>query len=299
MRTRPATTIGAAAARILEQRGRGRVIAVFARSFYLEFAAGLVCVGPTDFGPGPMHLLVDVDEPGEAAEGVALGDPAAVGGDRLRVGGAGFDFAGLAPWRAPRPGPPSRRALARGLELLAVAVERRSPVGLGVLVGGLCRGETLSGGSLDPLLAPAADPIAAFTAWAGAGGRDPVPDASRLVGLGPGLTPSGDDFLAGFLVALRRLGRGGIADAAARIVVPLAATATNSIAAAHLAHAAEGETAARFVDLFDRIAAGDDAAAFLDRVAAVGHTSGWDGLAGMVAAGVAVLGRSAPPRPTT
>ena len=40
--------------------------------------------------------------------------------------------------------------------------------------------------------------IAAFTAWARTGGGDPVPDASRLVGLGPGLTPSGDDFLAAF-----------------------------------------------------------------------------------------------------
>lgn len=288
MRTRPVTTIGVAAARVLAPGGRGRVIAVFARSFYLDFGGGLVCVGPTDFGPGPMHLLADVDDGRELTAGVATGSVAEVRGARLRVGGTVFDFAGLSPWRAPRPGPLTMQALARGLDRLATAVERRAPVGLGVLVADLCRGATPSTARLDPFLAPAAAAIAAFAAWARAGGGDPVPDASRLVGLGPGLTPSGDDFLAGFLVALRRLGRGGLADRVAAGVVPLAATATNAIAAAHLAHSAEGEMAARLVDLLDRLAAGDVSDALLDRVETIGHTSGWDGLAGMVAAAAAI-----------
>lgn len=299
MRTRPVTTIGAAAARILESGGPGLVIAVFARSFYLDFGGGLLCVGPTDFGPGPMHLLVDVESPGDVTEGIAIDDGAIACDHLLRVAGTAFDVSRLTPWRAPRPEPLSTRALARGLDRLAEAVERRTPVGLGVLVAGLCRGDTPSAARLDPFLAPAAAPIAAFAAWARAGGSEPVPDATRLVGLGPGLTPSGDDFLAGFLTALRRLGRGDLADAAARVVVPLAATATNSIAAAHLLHAAEGEMAARLIEVLDRIAAGGDTEELLDRVETIGHTSGWDGLAGMVAAAGAVLDRGGRARPTT
>lgn len=299
MRTKPVTTIGAAAARILEAGGPGRVLAVFARSFYLDFGGRLVCVGPTDFGPGPMHLLVDVVGPDDATEAVATGDGAVVRGRLLRVAGTAFDASHLTPWRAPPPEPLSPPTLAQGLDRLAAAVDGRSPVGLGVLVAGLCRGEALSATRLDPFLAPAAGVIAAFAGWARAGGAEPVPDATRLVGLGPGLTPSGDDFLAGFLVALRRLGRGDLADAVARVVVPLAATATNSIAAAHLAHAAEGEMAARLVDVLDRIAAGGDAEGLLDRVETIGHTSGWDCLAGMVAAAAAILGRGGSPRPTT
>lgn len=299
MRTRPVTTIGAAAARLLEGGGSGRVVAVFARSLYLEIGGGLVCVGPSDFGPGPMHLLVDVQAGDEATDGIAIGDVVDVRDRRPCIAGTRFDLDGLVPWRAPPPGPVSRAALARGLDRLAETVERRGPVGLGVLVAALCRGVAPTVDRLDPMLAPAVVPIAALVAWARAGGTTAVPDVSRLVGLGPGLTPSGDDFLAGFLLALRRLGHDAAADALAGVVVPLAAIATNAIAAAHLGHAAEGEAAARVVDVFDRIAAGDAAAPLLDRVETIGHTSGWDTLAGAVAAAAAVVGRGASPLPTT
>ena len=45
----------------------------------------------------------------------------------------------------------------------------------------------------------------------------PIPaEAAALIGLGPGLTPSGDDFIGGMLIALRMLGKHGAADAVAR-----------------------------------------------------------------------------------
>ena len=37
-------------------------------------------------------------------------------------------------------------------------------------------------------------------------------EAEQLIGLGPGLTPSGDDYFGGMLVALRLTGRGVQAD---------------------------------------------------------------------------------------
>lgn len=299
MPRRAATTIGADAARLLEAGGEGRVVAVFARSLYLEIGGGLVCVGPADFGPGPMHLLVDADEGDAATAGIAIGDAGAVRGSVLDVAGVGFDIAGLVPWRAPPPPPFSAATLARGLDRLASAVAERTPAGIGVLVADLCRGTAPSPDRLDRMLAPAAAPIAALVAWARAGGRGAVPDVARLVGLGPGLTPSGDDFLAGFLVALRRLGHADAADALASVVLPFAATATNTIAAAHLAHAAAGEAAARLVDVLDRIAVGDVGADLLGRVETIGHTSGWDTLAGLTGAAAAVVGRGLEPPPTT
>ena len=45
-------------------------------------------------------------------------------------------------------------------------------------------------------------------------------DAAQLIGLGPGLTPSGDDYLGGVLVALRALGRDAQADALWRWLEP-------------------------------------------------------------------------------
>lgn len=298
MRTRPATTIGAAAAGLLAGGGEGRVIAVFERSVYVAFAGGLVCVGPSDFGPGPLHLLASFDGVGALGDHLAVGDAATVRGTVLRVADFGFDVAGLAPWRPAPPAPLDPADLALGLDRLARAVERRVPVGLGVLVEGLCRGQGAGGARLEPLLRPAAPVIAALADWACTGGHgDAVPDPTALVGLGPGLTPSGDDFLAGFLVALRRLGRGEAADTLAAVVAPIAARATNTISAAHLALAAEGEISARLIDVLDRIAAGGDCEALLDRVEAIGHTSGWDGLAGLVAGAAAVVDRALRGRP--
>jgi hypothetical protein len=297
MNPRPVTTIGDAAARILAGTGEGRVFAVFGRSFYVDFGGGLVCVGPPDFGPGPSHLLAAFDDVAAWTDRLEPGDPATSLGGVLAVAGLGLDFSGLVPWRAAPPAPLRPADLATGLDRLAEAVARRRPVGLGVLVGDLCRGARPAATALDPFLAPAAAMIAALgdrIRHAAPEAPFAVPEPTGLVGLGPGLTPSGDDFLAGFLIALRRLGRGDHAEALAASVVPLAARATNAISAAHLAHAAAGEISARLIEVLDRIAAGGDAEALLDRVETIGHTSGWDCLAGMVAAAAAMIGRPVP-----
>jgi len=85
----------------------------------------------------------------------------------------------------------------------------------------------------------------------GAAGRRPaaaaattaLAAAARLVGLGPGLTPAGDDFLCGLLAALRCVGQRGRAAAFAeefRAALPSLLASTNAISAASLGCAAEG-----------------------------------------------------------
>lgn len=110
-----------------------------------------------------------------------------------------------------------------------------------------------------------------------AGHPAPVPiDApvTDLVGLGPGLTPAGDDVLAGMLVALHH------ADARRRLaaqILPLAAQRTTALSTTLLNHAAEGYTLPALIDLADSVAGHAPAGALPDVVARlmeVGHSSG-------------------------
>ena len=106
-----------------------------------------------------------------------------------------------------------------------------------------------------------------------------------LLGLGPGLTPSGDDFLGGAMIALAALGEPGRARRLADLILPSAAHLTGKISVAHLACAAKGEGAAALHGALAVLARPEPGAmgtalAAIDRI---GHCSGWDGLAGAVA----------------
>jgi hypothetical protein len=101
-------------------------------------------------------------------------------------------------------------------------------------------------------------------------------EAQQLIGLGPGLTPSGDDYLGGMLVALRLTGRSMQAEGLWRWLQPRLKARTSAISAAHLAAAAAGEAH----EALHRVLGGDPDLEGLD---GVGHCSGWDALAGAVA----------------
>ena len=62
----------------------------------------------------------------------------------------------------------------------------------------------------------------------------PPEAVGRLLGLGPGLTPSGDDYLAGCIAALRMLGDAPAADALWSEVERQAPAATSALSLAHL-----------------------------------------------------------------
>lgn len=124
-----------------------------------------------------------------------------------------------------------------------------------------------------------------------------VDTAERLVGLGPGLTPSGDDMLAGLLLALRLFGgalKGGrgavaLADWLAAAVTSYADTRTTSVAATLLHCAARGEAAAEVSAALRAIAGHEAVGPALGRLFSVGHTSGVDLACGLLAGGLACL----------
>lgn len=123
--------------------------------------------------------------------------------------------------------------------------------------------------------------------------------ADRLVGAGPGLTPAGDDLLAGFLAGARLLEDtlpGGkarrcaeLGAAVADVVVPVAPERTPALSAALLGHASRAEMAAPAAKVLRTLVGGGDLAGAAARLCSVGHTSGRDLAQGLLVAGRAAL----------
>jgi hypothetical protein len=106
--------------------------------------------------------------------------------------------------------------------------------------------------------------------------------AAGLVGLGPGLTPSGDDVLVGIEAALHALAR----PSAGFLALAMGGVdgRTTALAATLLRHAGAGEFAERLHSLLAALLGADDEAipAALDRAVAWGATSGTDCLLGVL-----------------
>jgi hypothetical protein len=241
--------------------GRVEVIASLSSSFYATAGGELLWVGT----PGsPLHgrAVITSDVPAScAAPGRLLLD-------------------GVDPWRPPAPArsPADPRALARALRIGLAALG--APRGLGCLLGP---------SEDDDHVTRRARPWARNLAAACAG-DDPafLADAARpLLGLGEGLTPSGDDFVGGALFARRLVGSADVEalDVAVTRIVADAATRTHPISARLLADLGAGEGWAPLHDLAAALAAQDPAAAVTAarRLTALGHSSGWSLHAGLMA----------------
>jgi hypothetical protein len=121
----------------------------------------------------------------------------------------------------------------------------------------------------------------------------PPRSLQNLVGLGPGLTPSGDDFVCGAMAALHYFGLRDAACKLADAVLPIVAQDTNVISSQFVQCAAAGHASSALFDAIDAILTCHDLEQRLDVIDAIGHSSGWDSLAGaaLVCAIVAQLDR--------
>ncbi|MGE0630393.1 MAG: DUF2877 domain-containing protein [Hyphomicrobiaceae bacterium] len=110
------------------------------------------------------------------------------------------------------------------------------------------------------------------------------PPPTSFVGFGPGLTPSGDDFICGALIALRACGRRSEAVALGSAAVEAARDTTTRFSRALLRAAAQGEAIEPLHHVVNAILDGSPALleVHLKRLTAIGHTSGWDALAGVI-----------------
>jgi hypothetical protein len=283
----PISSVGNAARGTLHAGGAGSVLAVFRRSFYVRFGSDLVCVGPLALRRGPLNALyATVDPVSWLDSGLAPGAEVRSDGRRLEVDDRfAFDFGPADVWEPPAAPLSAIAPLDAGVQLLAAMARQRSPGGLGALLW--LPANTLDENAFeasDLLLRAALPPVAAVRRWLAAAlarVEAPPPAIDALIGLGPGLTPSGDDFLCGAMAALHYLHRADVASRLAAIVLPRL-SATNLISAAYLRCASTGDASSVLFDVLDCLHAADELllAQRLDAVDRVGHTSGWDCLAG-------------------
>jgi hypothetical protein len=108
-----------------------------------------------------------------------------------------------------------------------------------------------------------------------------------FLGLGPGLTPSGDDFVMGFLLALNRWGQvlfpGVQPEGLNQALADLAARKTTTLSASLIACSAQGQADERLVRAFDGIMTGELDPRTCERLlSGWGSSSGLDALAGFI-----------------
>lgn len=225
------------------------VVAVFDRAVYLRRDQDVLPLLAPDalLLPGALRVVAPADL--DALE-VRVGDRVRVGQGQVRTHRGGVVVRRV--WR-PRPvptaplGEPARQAALAGL------------AGVGPLADLLA--DRLTELARASLAEPPASPAA------------PV---RGLVGLGPGLTPAGDDVLCGLLLGLRATGRVAARSRLEQRVLPLL-DRTSALSATLLRQAAQGYAVPPVVELLHawHRGAGDPAlAAAGRRVASVGHTSG-------------------------
>jgi hypothetical protein len=108
--------------------------------------------------------------------------------------------------------------------------------------------------------------------------------SSRLAGLGPGLTPAGDDFIIGALYATWILHSCDDAEFLAKEAAVIAAPLSTSLSAAWLRAAGKGEAGIRWHELLGALTLSEPVPlqSAIKNIMAMGDTSGTESLAGFI-----------------
>lgn len=237
--TRVAGAAGAAVRQRLASTGAvGEVVHAGSHAIYARVGGRLVGLVSRGATLTPSAVRTTLPRLPDAAPG----DPASIGDGELRVAGLAVTVARVVPTEAPAL--PDPEAAVRLLEeaLLGTATADLAPARSQLPEPALAR---LREGD------PAAVPL--------------------LLGLGDGLTPVGDDVVAGWLVAARSAGR-PVEDVAAAVTEH--APRTTPLSASLLSDAAAGECLPEVRALLLALRAGTGIEPAVTALAAVGHTSG-------------------------
>jgi hypothetical protein len=270
---------------MVDRMGQGRVAAVFDRSFYIECGDEFVCIGVPALILGPLTASAEVPSGMNWASSGIRVDAHVSGVDGVLIVGNRFRFdARSAQQWSPPPFPGSASgAVPMGTVLFDVCAMAPAD-GLAPL---LFRGAET--GSMSPVVNTALPAHRQMSDWVRqvtAGVDVPPPEESvcQLLGLGPGLTPSGDDYLGGVMIALHAFGCGQAVERLYATIVREAPRRTNRISAAYLAAAREGWGAAPLHDMLNRLGSETDPPmpSLIHDVDRIGHTSGWDALTGIL-----------------
>jgi hypothetical protein len=261
----------------------GRVLAASPAVMYLDFgAAGVIAV--TAAGavcpPNAVMLKVGTLEPPPDEPPAEPGDGAWAGNGRVLAAGLEVQ---VRRWWDPCPvfGPLSRARLDHGVTALA---------------------RVYAAAAIRPGLEGQDSPAALAACCAAGDLAGAVELAEDLVGLGPGLVPSGDSMLCGLLLALRLLGgatAGGtrpvwLADWLGAAVTGYADQRTTPLAAALLHCAARGQASEEVAAVLRGIAGQEPVEPAARRLLAAGQASGAELTWGLMAGCAAALALSVP-----
>ena len=274
---------------------RGRVHSVFERACNIETRTGeLVTLLARELGNVP-HGIRLAGPAAPFGSWLIPGQSAMLDNAALRVPDAGIavDLSGAAVWRGAVAAvpmdlcsmDPGGAAIAAALrELRATLVERAPEQGFAPLLTARASARSSVDRAFASRLAHTLPMLARATE------RHDVTAvaeaAARLVGLGPGLTPSGDDFISGYLAALWsragfESGIDAMLQALADALAPLFLR-TNAISRQMLSDAAQGRFAERLVDVTVAISGAGNVVEATTRALASGHSSGADTLCGLL-----------------
>ena len=265
---------------------RGHVIAVVPGVIYLDFgestaeprvialsASGTICL------PNAIALKLS---PGDLAAAASAQDPDDTWAGNGRVTACGIEVQ-VRRWWDPCPvfGPVSRVRIEHGVSVL---------------------GRVYSSADSRPGLDGHDSPAALAACCAAGDLAGAVELAEGLVGLGPGLIPSGDSMISGLLLALRLLGGatvGGtrpvwLADWLAAAVTGYADQRTTPLGAALLNCAARGQAAEEVSAVLRGVAGQEPVEAAARRLLALGRASGTELTWGLMAGCRAALALSGP-----
>lgn len=259
-------TVGSHAAIALRRPiGPWRVIASFPRAVYIGAENEVIVFTSWDVPPGPIHATTSAirveTEPGSPVE-VAHG--------LIEMHGLRVELADAEPWVGRLPQPAQLRDAGPTLIVALEPHVRASALTSPPFANRLSR------------LAEAAEQL----------DLDAV--AGALLGLGPGLTPAGDDALAGFLVTSVAMGR---LPASSWQVRRDDRHLTNPISLAYIHRAAEGQAIAPVHDVLTAATTGDAriCEAACRELTRVGGTSGADIALGLLLALRGGRGKTADP----
>lgn len=266
-------------AALARSRGLAHVCAPLSASIYMKAADDIIWLGPAHGTPHARAVL---------CAGTPGGPASPPAGTAILV-----DVSGLTPWRPAR-GPGSVLEAAAmiagarrlGADLTSIGV----PAGFAPLCIGAVPVFPLDGSVRRARALARMCVVAEAEAAAEA--------AIALLGLGPGLTPSGDDFVGAALFARVLLARAGADDVvrwreAAAKVLAAAPALTHPISVVLLGDLLDGAAHGPLHDLAHALATRAPDCVVAEaavRLVAIGHTSGWDMLAGFIAGAAGLPG---------
>lgn len=267
-----AVTLGPSAVRAVQSGAdHGRIEAVFPSVFYVKLRRALIAVATQNIAAGPLTITTEATTDWQKF-GLVPGKTVHLSKNHLTLPGQlSVDIGAAALWQPARALPANHDL---GGMLSRLDATELSPPNDGF-------GETIKLSNTWP------SEVETAWAWTLASLTQHPADARQLdplLGRGPGLTPAGDDFLGGMMIAFHHLGHKAIAAALWKTLEPRAQSRTNAISGALLNAASEGFGSAPLHHALHALIDPQTknltkALATLDQI---GHSSGWDAFAGIV-----------------